>query len=217
MKRIVDLSHPITAAMPVYPGDPEVTFTHTHHIKQGGYNVTQVCIGTHAGTHVDVPSHCTYSEHTVDRLPLDVLVGWAEVLDLGERPPGSEITAADLDVFADRVSEGARVLLRTGWSMRYGQSGFFTQFPGLTEGAALWLTARGVRLLGVEQPSVHVRRHLEVHKELLTKKMVLIETMANLHEVTQDRVYLIALPLNLEGLDGAPMRVIAVEGMEAPE
>jgi len=210
--RIVDLSHPMTDHMPVFPGDPEVTFRQVHSIRETGYNVTQVCTGTHAGTHIDVPRHCIHDEHGVDEIALDALVGPTEVLDLPGKAPASDITAADLDPFTDRVTAGSRVLLRTGWSRRFGEDGFFTEFPGITEGAALWLTKRGVRLLGIEQPSVHREHHQEVHKALLSTGMVLIETIANLHELTCDRVYLVALPLRLVGLDGSPARVVAIEG-----
>lgn len=198
--------------MPVFSGDPEVSFEQVHSIREIGYNVTRLCIGTHSGTHVDVPKHCILGEKGVDTLSLDALVGWAEVLDLTDKGPGDDIAAADLDRFADRVGEGARVLLKTGWSSRFGEEGFFSDFPGVTEGAALWLNSRKVSLLGLEQPSVHPKRHLEVHKALLSSGVALIETMANLSEITQDRVYLVALPLKLAGLDGSPVRAIAIEG-----
>ncbi len=201
--------------MPVYPGDPQVSFEPVSTIAKTGYHVTRVCIGTHAGTHVDVSRHCILDSSGVDSAPLDALVGWAEVLDLTEKGPGSEITAADLDVLSERVGDGARVLIRTGWSKRFGQNDFFTGFPSVSEGAALWLTARKVRLLGLEQPSVHTREHLSVHKALLSTGMIVIETMTNLHQLTQDRVYLVALPLKLAGLDGSPARVIAIEGEDA--
>lgn len=212
MPRIIDLSHPISHAMPVFPGDPEVSFEQIHSITEIGYNVTRVCIGTHSGTHIDVPRHCLDDERGADSVPLDALVGWAEVLDLTDRLATSEITATDLDAFANRVEEGSRVLIKTGWSARFGGNEFFTDFPGITKDAALWLAARKVKLLGIEQPSVHAQHHLEVHKILLSTGMVLVESVANLDKVTQDRVYLIALPLRMVGLDGAPTRVIAVEG-----
>ena len=76
----------------------------------------------------------------------------------------------------------------------------------------MWLTARKVKLLGVEQPSVHFRDHLLVHKSLLSTGMVIIESMVNLDQLTQDRVWLVALPLNVAKGDGAPVRAIAIEG-----
>ena len=203
--------------MPVWPGDPGVEFTRTASIPQGGYNVTRVSMGTHTGTHIDSPRHVLHDDRGADSIPLDALVGWAEVLDLGELEPCSEITSADLDIFAARVTDGARVLLRTGWGKRWGKPEFFTEFPAISEGAAAWLTARKIKLLGIEQPSVHKTLHIQVHKALLVTGMALIETMANLHEITANRVYIAALPVKLASLDGAPTRVVAIEGMEVSE
>ncbi|MCE5314910.1 MAG: cyclase family protein [Armatimonadota bacterium] len=217
MRHIIDLSHPITAGMPVYHGDPEVRCNMVGAIKDSGYNITELVMGTHTGTHMDAPRHCIHTDQGVDSLPLEAMIGWAEVLDVGEKLPCSEITSADLDVFADRVVEGSRVLIRTGWGKRFGSPEFFTDFPDLSEGAALWLTKRKIALLALEQPSVHRKNHVDVHKLLLSTGVVLIESAANMDQITQDRVYMVALPLRLAGLDGSPIRLIAIEGMSDSE
>jgi arylformamidase len=217
MKRIIDLSYTITDSMPVFPGDPSVSFERVAAIHEGGYNVTRISMSTHTATHVDAPSHVLHDDRGVDSIALDSLVGWAEVLDLDDLAPGAEITSADLDGFADRVTEGARLLVKTGWGKRWGTDEFYKDFPGISEGAAAWLVARKVRLIGIEQPSVHTMLHREVHKALLASGMVVLETVANLREIASDRVYLAALPIKLAGLDGAPTRVVAIEGVEVSE
>lgn len=214
MKRIIDLTHTIRAGMPVWPGDPGVEFKKVGTIPEGGYNTTRISLGAHTGTHVDSPHHVMHDDRGVDSYPMDSLVGWAEVLDLGELAPLSEITSADLDKFATRVPEGARILLKTGWGKRWGQPGFYTELPGISEGAAAWLQARKIKLLGIEQPSVHTQLDRSVHKALLVGGMVLLETLANMHEVTSERVYIAALPMKLAGLDGGPTRVVAIEGLQ---
>lgn len=213
MGRIIDLTHTIRAGQAVWPGDPGVEFTRVGTISEGGYNTSRISMGAHTGTHVDSPRHILHDDRGVDSYPMDSLVGWAEVLDLGELAPGSEITSADLDRFASRVAEGSRVLLKTGWGKRWGQPEFYTEIPGISEGAAAWLNARKVRLLGIEQPSVHTELDRQVHRALLVTGMVLLETVANMHEITADRIYLAALPMKLAGLDGAPTRVVAIEGL----
>lgn len=211
MKRIIDLSYKISASMPVWPGDPEVDFSQTSTISQSGYNNTQVCFGTHTGTHIDSPHHVMHDSRGVDNYDLEALVGWAEVLDFGDMPPRAEIISADLDRFDSRVGEGARLLLRTGWGKRWGRPEFFTEFPGISEGAAAWLAARKVKLLGIEQPSVHLSLGKQVHKALLVTGMVVLETVANMHEITAEKVFIAALPVNFAGLDGSPTRVVAME------
>lgn len=217
MKRIVDLSHPITAGMPVFPGDPEVRLAPAHTITESGYSVMEVTLGTHTGTHIDVPRHVLFSDQSVSDIPLEVLVGWAEVLDVSHKLLGAEITAADLNEFSDRITNGGRVIIRTGWSKRHDTPEYFTDYPGISEGAAAWLIGRNVKLLGIEQPSVDRGKLSTVHKALLSKGIVILESLTNLDTLTQDRVYLIALPLNLAGLDGSPARVVAVEGVEVGE
>lgn len=212
MNRLIDLTYKITDGMPVWPGDVEVVFTRTSVIPQNDYNNSKVCFGTHTGTHVDSPHHAMHDSRGVDRFDLDALVGWAEVLDFGELAPRAEIISADLDLFDSRIPEGARLLLKTGWGKRWSEPEFFTEFPSLSEGAAAWLAARKIKLLGIEQPSVHTSQGLQVHKALLSTGMVLLETVANMSQITADRVFLTALPLNLAGLDGAPTRVVAIEG-----
>jgi len=211
VRRIIDLTHPITTGMPAFPGDPAVELRAISLIADGGYEVSELRMGTHAGTHIDAPRHCIPGARGIDGIPLDSLIGPAEVLDLGDREAGSQIAAADLDRHAARVAEGSRLLLRTGWGKRFGQPEFFVAFPGLTEGAALWLTSRKVALVALEQPSTHPERHLEVHRALLSAGVALVESMANLDKLTLDRVYLIVLPLNLVGLEGSPVRAVAIE------
>ena len=212
--RIVDLTHPTNDAMPVCPGDPAVKFTRVSTATDAGYNVTEVCFGTHTGTHMDAPYHVLDGQATVDHIPLEALIGPAEVLDLFEKGPKSEIEFADLERFAHRIEPGCRLLLRTDWSTRFGQPDFFTDGPGIAPDAAKWLAAKGVRLLGLEQPSVSNKHSLEVHSILLDAGIVLVETMANLADLREQRVWLIVLPLKLAGLDGSPVRAIAIEGAD---
>ena len=139
--------------MAVYPGDAPVRFTTLRTIKDTGYHVSEFCMSTHAGTHVDVPFHVILDDRTVDKLSLEALVGEAEVLDFGELKPGDEITSAHLDSFVDRVKAGSRLLLKTGWGKRWGKPGYFDDFPGLSEGAAMWLASREVGFVGLRSPS----------------------------------------------------------------
>jgi kynurenine formamidase len=195
--------------MPVYPGDAEVEVTRVSEWRSGGCNLTTFAMSAHAGTHIDAPFHFVDQGTTVDGLSLDVLVGPAEVLDVGLLAPDSDITAAMLEPFAGRVTKGSRVLLRTGWSTRFGAPEFFTKHPGLTSDAAQWLVDRHVALLGLEEPSVNTRLNAEVHAIILGAGIALLENLTNLDRLPE-RVFLVALPINLAGCDGAPVRAVAL-------
>jgi len=212
LSRIIDLTYPITGSAPTFPGDAPVEISQFASIKDGGYNVSSIFMSVHVGTHVDAFRHCFHSERGIESVRLESLVGWAEVLDLSEAASGGEIRSADLDEFAPRVTEGSRVILKTGWGRTAGSPEFFAEYPGVSEGAAAWLTARKIRLLGIEQPSLHRVHHLELHKTMLSAGVAIVENLANVSQITSERVFLAALPLNLVGVDGAPARVVAIEG-----
>jgi arylformamidase len=215
VKRIIDLSHQIRQGMPVYPGDAGVEVARVVEWDDAGYNLTRLTMSAHAGTHVDAPFHFVRDGATVDQLCLSTLVGPAELLELGELAPNSDITAAMLEPFAGRVCAGRRILLRTGWSKRFGEPGFFSEHPNMTLDAAEWLAGHKIALLGMEQPSVHTKANMAVHRVLLGAGIVLVENLTNLDQVSGDQVYMVALPMNLVGCDGAPARVVAL--VDSPE
>lgn len=211
MRRIVDLSHRISQGMPVYPGDPGVELARVVEWEKSGYNLTRLAMSAHAGTHLDAPLHFLRDGAPIDQVSLDVLVGPAELFDLGDLEPETQITASMLNPFSGRLNPGSRVLLRTGWSKRFLEDGFFTEHPNITLDAAEWLVGHQVALLGIEQPSVHTKENLAVHRVLLGAGMALVENLAGFDQLLPlDRVYFVALPVNLAGCEGAPVRAVAL-------
>jgi arylformamidase len=195
-----DLTRPLGPDTGVYPGDPPVRFR-THADYADGYRVTEVWMGTHAGTHVDAPAHFLPGAVTVDALPLNHLVGPARVIDFAS-PSCS-------------FGPGERLLVRSGWGARWGQPDYFEAFPGVPAELAERMVSAGIVLLGLETPSLHPD-HAEdgrLHRLLLGAGIVIVENLANLDQLPE-QVFLTVLPLPLEGLDGAPCRAAAWEEME---
>ena len=106
--------------------------------------------------------------------------------------------------------------MRTDWCLHVEADDFRTHMPRISLELARWLVERQVALLGVETPSVaSVRPGNEqelgdVHRALLEGGVV-VEGLCNLHELRQDRVHFVALPLRVRGGDGSPVRAIAIE------
>ena len=123
--QLVDLSHPITAGMPVYPGDPEVTVEPALSLAEDGAQVSKVTLGTHTGTHLDAPAHVVADGRTVDQLELGLLHGPASVVQtrvmdlqaLRGRPLGLE----DLAALPERLP--AIVCIATGWDQYFHDPG----------------------------------------------------------------------------------------------
>ena len=68
IKRIIDLSHPLTADTPVYPGDPVPSFSVATTIRKEGYNLFNVMLGSQSGTHVHAPYHFRDHGATIDKM-----------------------------------------------------------------------------------------------------------------------------------------------------
>ncbi len=209
-RRIIDLSLDIYPGAPTFPGDPACQF-HVHEtIASAGYNLTQVCFGTHQGTHLDASFHFADRGRTVDRIDLARCVGPATVIDLSWKQPRDAITVADFAPYESRVQPGARILCRLGWDRRLFQPGYFSDFPSMTVQLAEWLADRKIALIGLDTPSPSADQSTEVHQILLGAEVVIVEGLAHLDELPSDEVFFVAAPLRLRGLDGSPVRALAV-------
>lgn len=217
--RIVDLSVRVTHGSGRF--GQRVSFEPTHLLAEHGFAATRVTIWSHMGTHVDAPRHFISSGQTIDQVPLDWLVGEATVLDFSTRRGVVPITADDLSTSEERVRGLPIVLLRTGWTdVAWGSERFFADSPYLSEDGAEWLVAQGFRAVGydfsqdltVRKPGCH-GRDCRVHHIMLGRNVINVEFLANLGAVRQERFLFVAAPLNLLGIDGAPCRAFAIEGL----
>jgi arylformamidase len=208
--RIYDVSVPISAAMPVYPGDPGVEITQSAAIADGdAANVSLLHFGAHTGTHVDAPAHFIEGASKVDAMPLDALVGTARVIEMPNDVDA--ITASHLS--AQSIEGATRILFKTRSSAFWSNtaSGFRQDFTYIAPDAARALVQSGVRLVGIDYLSVEKfqsERH-ETHNILLSNGIVIIEGL-DLREVAAGDYELICLPLKIAGGtgDGAPARAI---------
>jgi arylformamidase len=206
--RIVDLTLPLSHAMPAFPGEPTVGFVPFATLDRDDVEMSQISFFTQIGTHLDAPSHFVRAGRTVDRIELDRCVGPATVVDAR----GAD--ALGLDVF-DPSLEGLRrtrrALVQTDWSARFGEPGYWTEFPSMTVEAATALVEAGVVFLGLDTPSPHARDFRALHEALFAGEMVVAECLTRLAALRQPEVFLIALPLPFQGLDGSPIRAVAID------
>lgn len=87
--KIVDLSTPLYSGMDVYPGDPAVKIAIKHTYEAEGWQLRQMSLGTHTGTHVDAYSHMHPGKASIDQIPLERFFGRAQVVEkTGDWPRG---------------------------------------------------------------------------------------------------------------------------------
>jgi arylformamidase len=213
MSRLIDLSHPLEHGQLNFPFDPKITVLVHNTIASIGYNITQISMATHQGTHLDVPYHFYDDGKTVDQMPLDRFYGPATKIDLA---PGTclaaktPITVEMLKPHAAKFQPGAKVIYRTGWDRMFGTPECFSDFPSLTLEAARWIAERRIGLLGMDTltPSTDWK---EVHLALLKEgvEIVIVEGLAHLETLPEQFVF-VGFPLNIKGRDGSPIRAVAI-------
>lgn len=210
--RIHDLSLPVSASLPTWPGDPPFRRELASSMRRGDpCDVSRIDCGVHTGTHVDAPAHFVPGAPGVDQLSLEVLIGPCLVVEAS--PGGSELGPEALPRDA-----GERVLFKTRNSRRWleGDTAFDRDFVAVGESLARSLVERRVRLVGVDYLSVesfHAPRSHPVHHLLLEAGLVVVEGL-DLSRVEAGRYQLYCLPTKLVGSDGAPARAILVEASE---
>ncbi len=208
--KIYDVSVPISGKTPVYEGDPKVEITMGHAIKDGApANVSNLCLGTHTGTHVDAPNHFIEGSRKVDELPLDVLIGTVRVVEIDK-----DATAVDAAQLENVDLKGVeRVLFKTRNSEFWNDldQGFRKDFTYIAPDAAQMLVDSGVKLVGIDYLSVEKfgSEDFQTHITLLKNQVIIIEGL-DLREVSGGDYELICLPLKIaEGTgDGAPARTV---------
>lgn len=203
--RIHDITRPVYAGMPVWPGDAPCSLAWTDTVAQGGANVAAISCSVHTGTHADGPYHVLDDGARIGDVPLDAFVGPAQVVDAaGVREIGAEWLEAHLP------GDCERLLLRTGaWDDPHTFPG---AWPALTVRAAQLLVRRGVRLVGTDAPSPDAMdaHDLPVHRILLGAGVAIVENLM-LDAIEPGAYELIALPLRLAQADASPVRAVLVE------
>jgi len=193
----------------VYPGNPEVKIEPHSELSRGASsNLSLISLGSHTGTHVDAPRHFFEAGGTVDRLPLNVLIGPARVITFGEDV--MSVTARHLQL--ESLQNTERLLIRTRNSAFVTDREFHPDFTYVAPDGAEYLAALGVKLVGVDYYSVEQFHsgHHKTHRTLLERGIVIVEGL-DLSEIAPGDYSFVCLPLRLEGLDGAPARAVLMK------
>ena len=207
--RIIDLT------VTMKEGMRGVSFETLNVLETDGWNARMLHLYSHAGTHVDAPLHFGVSDGTIDQIPLERFIVDAWVIDAPAVTDSMMIGIGHLRDVKDKLTAGEGLLFRTGWHRFIDGENYRTALPWIGRDLALWCVEKKVKLIGVEPPSVAIltdRQELQaVHRILLGGDVILVEGLCNLDEIRKPKVKIIALPLKIEGGDGAPARVIAIE------
>ena len=201
---LIDISPPLRVGMGVFPGDALFRASQTFAIGPGcPVNVAEIAMSTHCGSHADAPLHYDPNGASIDMLDLADFIGPARVIDARGRGPLCQFE----DIAAALDGVPPRVLLRL--MDRLDPMIWPSGFRALAPDTVSQLAARGVRLIGVDVPSVdpETSKELPSHMTCRAHDLRIVENLV-LADVTPGDYELIALPLKLAGLDAAPLRAV---------
>jgi arylformamidase len=203
MRRIWDISPAVSAEAPVFPGDTPFAQQWTAQIGPGcPVNVSAITLSPHVGAHADAPLHYAVAGAAIGGVDLDPFLGPCRVIHA--IACGPLIRPAHL---AEAMQGGPpRVLVRTA---RRAATRWTSDFAAFDPATIAWLASLGVRLVGIDTPSVDPAdsKTLDSHQQLQAHDMRVLENLV-LDDVEAGDYELIALPLKLTGADASPVRAV---------
>jgi len=193
---------------PVYEGDAPMKFEFLRDMRKGdAFTLSVYDMGAHSGTHIDAPMHFIRDGASIDRVPLQALVGTARVIEIPD-----SVQVIDAVELGRRDWRGTdRVLFRTrssvhGW-MRSPQ--FHRDFAYIAPDAARLLADAGVKLVGIDYLSAEQfgAPAPATHRILLGRGIPIVEGLL-LENASAGDYELIVLPIKVGGHEGAPARAL---------
>ncbi len=181
---------------------------------------TVITLNTHIGTHIDAPRHFFADGAPVSGIALDrIVMREAVVLDVSHKNAGEGVTGDDLEKTGVKPGPGQIAVIRTAWTDRaWGKPEFWSNTIHLEPSVGDWVERRGVSAVAMdcfpEKPfwlmTLTPAERGANHKRWLKAGIPMVQMLTRLDAIAR-KVTLVALPLNLKGMDGAPARGIGIE------
>ncbi|WP_174874378.1 arylformamidase [Vogesella oryzae] len=204
---LFDITPPLSAATPVWPGDTPIDEQRTWQLDANcPVNVSRLTLSTHSGAHADAPLHYLAEGLPIGQVDLTPYLGPCRVVHcLGA---GELVTLPQLQQRLQALAGPlpSRVLIR---SYQQFPQQWDNDFPGISPQAIDWLGSQGVCLIGVDTASLDPMhsKTLDAHHAVARNRMAILENLC-LDAVPEGDYELIALPLKLINLDASPVRAV---------
>ena len=219
---IIDLTIPLAPGMgPAMFRKVLIAPFHTHEIH--GRSNADLFMALHTATHMDAPHHFYPEGASIDRIPLDQLIGRGILFRLEKKAePYYRFTVEDLlEAIGgnEDILRGNFAVVATGWSNRmfHEEPVYYRETPSLSREAAEWLVQAGAKAVVLDcatdaSEAVPVaQQKCPVHKTFLKQGVIIVENCIDIVNIPEARnFYVYAIPLKIKNESGAPARVFAV-------
>lgn len=209
--KIIDLSHPLSTNMPVYPGTMPAELTNNSVFSEDGHREKKILINSHTGTHIDAPAHMMARGKYLDELPINTYFGKAIVVDVSVEPNRAIPLKWIEHIRNDSGLE--YIVFRTGGSQYWDTEKYFTDFKYPSLELSERLVALKLKGIGIDVSSVDPvgADSYDIHYTLLGAGLVLVENLTNLEQLPENQVFDFAcFPLHIRQADGSPVRAVAM-------
>jgi kynurenine formamidase len=233
----IDLSYSFSKETLYWPNNPTgfVMDTFFAGFAPGGYYYSSYgfCAPEHGGTHLDAPVHFAEGRKAVDELSLDQLTGNALVIDVSPKALNNRDYLISIDDVQQwektngSLADSVILLFRTGYGKFYPDANKYfgtdkkgdsaialLHFPGIDPQLAEWLVKnKKIKAVGIDTPSIDYGQSsdFKTHRILLAENIPAFENVANMNELPVKGSYIVALPMQIKGGSGAPLRMIAFD------
>ncbi len=221
---VVDLTHTLSADFPTYLGEPGFGAEQVWNFADAGFNLFNLTINEHTGTHIDAPLHFSADGLSVDEIPVADLVAPLCVVDIAARAAedaDTQVTPDDLQAWIDAngdIPDGACVAMHSGWSAKVdsdafrGFDGEAQHYPGFHIEATQMLLETGARSIAVDTLSLDhgISADFATHYAWLPTGRFGIENIAGLDQVPASGATVIIGAPKHRGGSGGPARIFAM-------
>ena len=223
---VVDMSHLLSPEFPTFFGVPGIEINQAFNFAESGFNLFNLAINEHTGTHIDAPLHFSADGQSVDEIPVSNLVCPLAVIDIAakaEDNADAQVTPDDLAAWISAngdIPDGACVAMHSGWSGKTGSDAYRgadaegkLHFPGFhIEAAQMLMEETGTVAMAVDTLSLDhgPSPDFAVHYAWLPTNRYGIENLANLDKVPASGATLVVGAPNHKGGSGGPARIFAM-------
>jgi len=225
--RIIDLTHPISAQIPVWPGDPAVEITPWATYENDQYFINKIAIGEHSATHWGTPNTFIKGARSAEMFKAEELVLPAVVIDIREmasNDPDYRLSVDDINAWERQhgqvIAPGSVVILFTGWQSKWGNPAAFLgtddrnirHWPGFgADATAFLIEHRHIAGLGTDThgPDPGNDQNFASSFAIYESDGMILECLTGLDQLPPTGAVLVVGGWPIQGGSGSPARVIA--------
>lgn len=223
---VVDMTHVYDPEFPTYFGAPGIASEQQFNFKEHGFNLFQLSVNEHTGTHVDAPLHFSADGQSVSEIPVGNLVCPLAVIDIAARAAedaDAQVTPDDITSWVSAngpIPDGACVAMHSGWAGKARSAGFRNadddgkmHFPGFhVEAAQMLIEETGAVSIGVDTLSLDhgPSADFATHYAWLPTNRYGIECLTGLDQVPASGATLVVGAPAHRGGSGGPARIFAM-------